>query len=299
MAASPERLASLWMLGASLAFAAMAACIKLASDHGMGISQIALLRGVVALTLLLPYLRLQHLSVVTPHWKAHLSRGVTGFVGMLFYVSAITLLPLATAITLNYLSPVCLALMLLVVHRERPTPRMVLSITGGIAGIVLLLRPTYDSSQWYGAAMALASAVTAAIAALNIRHLGHLNEPTARTVFYFSLSITLGSLPGLLLSPGLSWPSEGTVYAIAAGGLATVGQVMLTLAYQRGIAMLSSLLGYSQVVFTSLIGIALWNDKPALGSWLGMALIVASGAAAVMYASHPAKPGPVAKVADS
>jgi drug/metabolite transporter (DMT)-like permease len=295
--ASSERLASLWMLGASLAFAAMAACIKLASDHGMSIWQIALLRGVVALMLLLPYLRLQHLSVMTPNWKAHLSRGVTGFVGMLFYVSAISLLPLATAITLNYLSPVCLALMLLVVHRERPTARMVLSITGGIAGIVLLLRPTYDSSQWYGALMGLASAVTAAIAALNIRHLGRLNEPTARTVFYFSLSITLGSLPGLALSSAASWPALGTAYAAAAGVLATVGQIMLTLAYQRGIAMLASLLGYSQVVFTSLIGIVLWSDKPALGSWLGMALIMASGAAAVIYASQPAKAEGAAKAA--
>jgi S-adenosylmethionine uptake transporter len=214
---------------------------------------------------------------------------------MLFYVSAIAQLPLGTAVTLNYLSPVCLALMLLVVHRERPTARMILSITGGIAGIGLLLRPTYDSSQWYGALMGIASAVTAAIAALNIRQLGRLNEPAARTVFYFSLCITLGSVPGLALSPEPSWPRNGTAYALAAGVLATVGQVMLTLAYQRGIAMLASLLGYSQVVFTSLIGIMLWNDRPALGSWLGMGLIIASGAAAVMYASQPAKPSSPAR----
>jgi drug/metabolite transporter (DMT)-like permease len=55
--------------------------------------------------------------------------------------------------------------------------------------------------------------------------------------------------------------------------------------------MLVSLLGYSQVVFTSLLAMLLWNDRLSLLSWLGMALIIASGAAASMFARPPVNSG--------
>jgi drug/metabolite transporter (DMT)-like permease len=206
------------------------------------------------------------------------------------YVPAIALLPLATAVTLNYTSPVMLALILLLVHRERPQRLMIASMIGGLGGIVLLLRPTYDSSQWFGGLIALVSALTAAMTALNIRALGRLGEPPSRTVLYFSLCIAVGSLPWFLLSnPGALRPA-GAVYVIGAGMGATIGQLMLTHAYQRGHTMLVSLLGYSQVVFTSLLGILIWNDRPALMSWMGMILVIASGAIATMFAQPAAAP---------
>lgn len=275
------------MLGASLAFAGMAACIKLAAEHGASIWHISLLRGLVSIVLLVPYLRLQGCSFLTQHWKAHALRGIWGFLGMYCYIGAIALMPLATAITLNYLSPIFLALMLALVHDERPSPYMLVSIAGSILGVILLLKPTFDPSQEAAALMALGSAVLAAVSALNIRHLGALHEPTARTVFYFSLCIALGSLPGALLTARSAWTGPGVAYAIAAGLLATGGQVLLTLAYQRGVTLLVSLLGYSQVVFSSLLGIVLWNARPTTESWVGVGLVIVSGAAAALYASRP------------
>jgi drug/metabolite transporter (DMT)-like permease len=154
---------------------------------------------------------------------------------------------------------------------------------GGFVGIVLLLRPTYDPSQWFGVSLALGSAVTAAIAALNIRSLGRLDEPVARTVAWFSLFTTLGSLPWFLATDPTRLTPAGAACLLAVAVLATAGQVLLTLAYQRGHTLLVSLLGYSQVIFTTFIGIALWGDHPGIVSWLAMALIIASGAAATMF----------------
>src|SRR6185437_6164234 len=59
----------------------------------------------------------------------------------------------------------------------------------------------------------------------------------------------------------------------------------LTLAYQRGHTMLVALLGYSQIVFTSVLGMALWNDRPTLLGWVGMGLVVASGVVATRSAT--------------
>lgn len=283
MSASPKVQASLWMLGASVAFALMAVAVKLAAQHGVPLAQTLFYRGVISVAMMAIYMRFAGVEYRTPHWRAHFQRGSAGFLGMIAYFGGITLLPLAAAVTLNYTSPLFLASMLLIRHRERPPPAMVAAMGAGFAGILLLLRPTYHSSQWLGVTLALASAVTAAIAALNIRSLGRLDEPISRTVAYFAFFTTVGSLPWYLTTDLTAIDAAGVACVVAVGVLATLGQVLLTLAYQRGHTLLVSLLGYSQVIFTTLIGMALWQDHPGPGSWLAIALIVASGAAATVY----------------
>jgi drug/metabolite transporter (DMT)-like permease len=271
------------MLGASAAFACMAANVKLAALRGVPFGHTLFYRGLISLVLTGAYMRLAGVSFATPHWKAHMQRGVAGFVGMIFYFGGIRFLPLAAAVTLNYTSPLLMAGTLLVKHRERPPGLMLAAMLSGFAGVLLLMRPSYDSSQWLGVPLALGSAVTAVIAALNIRSLGRLEEPIARTVAYFSLYVTIGALPWLLFSDRGHIDLLGAAYLAAMGVFATAGQVLLTLAYQRGHTLLVSLLGYSQVVFTTLLGIALWGERPGVGSWLAIALIVASGAGATIF----------------
>jgi drug/metabolite transporter (DMT)-like permease len=244
----PSSRSSLWMLGASVAFALMAAAVKLAAQHQVPLGQIVFYRCLLSVLVVSAYMSAMRLPFGTPNWRAHVQRGAAGFIGIIAYFGAIMLLPLAAAVTLNYTSPLLLATILLVLHRERPPPQMVLAMLAGFAGIVLLLQPSYEPSQWLGALAAFGSAITAAIAALNIRSLGRLEEPVARTVLYFSGIVTVASLP-----------------------------------YQRGQTLLTSLLGYSQVVFTSLIGVALWDDHPGPGAWLAMGLIIASGAVATLF----------------
>ena len=277
------------MLMASGAFALMAACIKLAAQAGAPVGQILFYRGLISVLLVYAYLRVQRISWRTVHWRAHAKRGLISLVGMACYFTAIARLPLATAVTLNYTSPLILALMLAALDRERPQTITLLSLFGGLIGIVLLLRPSFSSAQWFGASVALASALSAAIAALNIRALGRLEEPTARIVFYFSLIIAVGGLPWFCVSNPTSVTITGAAYMFGAATLATVGQWLLTYAYRRGPTLIMSLLGYTQVVFSSLIGIAVWQDRLALASWLGMALVILCGAAASAFA-RPLRP---------
>jgi drug/metabolite transporter (DMT)-like permease len=44
-------------------------------------------------------------------------------------------------------------------------------------------------------------------------------------------------------------------------------------------------------VFTSILGIVIWNDRLAAMSWIGMGLVIASGGIATMFI-RPATPGP-------
>jgi drug/metabolite transporter (DMT)-like permease len=269
------------MIGASLSFAGMAAFIKLAANDNVPITHILFFRGFVSVVLAVAFLRLRRIPIATPHFKAHVLRGCAGFAAMLTYIAAIAHLPLATAVTLNYTSPLLLAVMLLVVHRERPHPILLAALVSGLGGIVLMSRPIYDQSQWLGGVLGLLSALLAAVSALNIRMLGRLAEPPARTVLYFSMFIACAALPLYLMNHPRDITGLGVLYSCSAAALATIGQWMLTVAYQQGHTLLMSLLGYSQVVFSSILGVWLWNDVVPLVSWLGIAMIVGSGAGAV------------------
>jgi drug/metabolite transporter (DMT)-like permease len=280
------RKAFLSTLSASLAFAGMAVCVKLSVQHGVPLAQVLFYRGLISLLLALGYMHRLGVPLPTQHWSAQVRRGIVGLLSMVCYLGAIALAPLATAVTLNSTSPVILAAGLLVIHRERPRWQLVASLAGGLGGIVLLMRPTFDHSQWFGGLLAVGSAVLLAVTALNVRELGRIHEPPARTVAYFSLCILVGTLPWFLLSHPTSLAMREACYVFAAGALAAVGQLLFTQAHHSGHTLLVSLLGYSQVIFATLFGIALWSDTPAASAWLGIAFVIASGITASVFVAR-------------
>ncbi|MNR24768.1 EamA-like transporter family protein [compost metagenome] len=93
-----------------------------------------------------------------------------------------------------------------------------------------------------------------------------------------------------------TWHGAGLLLAI--GILATLGQTSMTRAYKRGNTLLTANLQYAGIVFSSLWGILVWDDKLNWISWLGMVLIIASGIAATLTRArdtdkHPTPATPV------
>ncbi len=275
--------ASLWMVIASLCFAVMAAMVKVGTQQGVPFAQAVFYRGLIAFLLAATVLRFQGKKVMTVNWRAQLLRGVIGIVGVFAYFGGVVLLPLASAITLNYTSPLILAAVMLLQARQRPPLPLVAALAGGFCGVVLLLQPSFNSTQWLGAAAAFTSAITAVAAALHIRTLAELQEPAWRTVARFSLCVTVAAFPGYLASNPGNLSATGALSILGMGLTGALGQALLTLAYQRGHALLTSLLGYSQIVFTTLLGIWWWHEHPALETWLGIAFIVGSGALSITF----------------
>ena len=91
---------ALWMIVASLLFACMGVCVKLASATHSAV-EITFYRSFISLLMLCVLVRAQRVPLATPHWRWQLIRGFVGFLAVFSYFYAITLLPLATAVTLN------------------------------------------------------------------------------------------------------------------------------------------------------------------------------------------------------
>ncbi|MBL8480376.1 MAG: DMT family transporter, partial [Sterolibacteriaceae bacterium] len=188
---------SLWMVAASLLFACMGVCVKLGAAQ-FSAAELVFWRGFIATLLIGGYIMVRRLPLATPHARTHVVRGLSGFVSLVMYFYAISMIPLAAAVTLNYTSPLFLALLLALWVKE-PVRRGFYGVLAiGFVGVVFLLQPTLGHDQWLGAVFGLGSGIISSVAYLNVRRLGELGEPEWRTVFYFSAMATLGGLPWLL-----------------------------------------------------------------------------------------------------
>ncbi len=272
---------SLWMLLASLFFACTGVCAKLAATTHSAV-EIVFYRSVLSLILVYALVRLRGVPLATPHWRWQISRGLVGFAALVAYFWAITRLPLATAVTLNYTSTIFLAIYL-VFTGQRLNAGIIGALALGLTGIGLLLKPSLHADQLLSGLIGLGSGVLAGMAYFSVRELGTRGEPESRTVFYFALvSSACGSF-WLLFSPlhPVDLHSGALLFGVAA--FATAAQLAMTRAYARAKPLLAAALAYSTVVFSSLFGILLWNEAHDAWSWLAIGLIVLSGLAATHF----------------
>lgn len=267
---------SLWMLVAGLLFAGMGVFVKLGGRH-FSSPELVFYRSLFGFVGIYGVVRFQGLTVHSPRWKLHVSRSLVGLAGMTLLFYAIRVLPLATATTLNYTSPMFLVLLSALVLKEKLNTAVVLAVLMGFAGVVLLLHPTLNADQTLYGLLGLASGFCAGAAYLTTRQLGRLGEPGWRVVLYFTGVSVLGSGVLTLITGFHAFGLEGLWVLTGLGLCATLGQLCMTRAYHEGDTLTVGSLAYSTVIFTTLLSIVLWQEPVPLGSWMAMGLIIASG----------------------
>lgn len=272
---------SLWMILASLLFACMGVCVKFAAQTHSAV-EITFYRSLISLLLMLVLIRARGLSLRTPHLAWQLTRGTVGFISLFSYFYAITLLPLATAVTLNYTSAIFLALYL-ALSGLRLSRGMLGALLLGLLGVALLLRPTLQAEQLLGGLVGLASGVMAGMAYFSVRELGARGESEARTVFYFALVSTVGAGLWLLFADMHAVDLRAAGLLLGVGCFATAAQLAMTRAYTRGKTLVTAALAYSTVIFSSVFGMLFWGEALDAQAWGAIGLIMLSGIAATHF----------------
>lgn len=283
---------SLWMLAASAMFAVMGACVKLASAH-YNIAEIVLYRALTGVAALGAYAHFTRRPLGTPVPWAHFRRGAVGTAALSLWFFSTSILPLGTATALNYTSSLFLAAFLLgaALRARRPVNvPLLIAVVLGFAGVLLVLRPSVGDGQWLGAAAGLLSGVLSASAYWYVRDLARRGEPEWRIVFYFSLSALVLGFGGSLITGFTAHTPRGAALLAAIGILALLAQLAMTRAYSRGHALLTASLQYSAIVFSALLGVMVFDDRIPLAGWIGMAIVIGSGALATLLAQR--RPGP-------
>jgi S-adenosylmethionine uptake transporter len=292
---------ALWMVLGALFFATMAVCVKFASAW-FNSAELVFYRGLLGMLFMWLLARQQGVSLATRYAGMHAWRSLVGVISLGAWFYAIAWLPLATAMTLNYMSSVWVAAFLvggaLVAWNPRAgssIPRqgpLVLSVLAGFAGVVMMLRPTIEQDQVFAGLVGLMSGLVAAFAYMQVMALGKLGEPESRTVFYFAVGSAVAGGVGMAVAGVSPWDWEHALWLLPVGILASLGQLCMTRAYSHGATLVVASLQYFGIVFGAIYSVTLFGDTIPLSGWAGMALIVASGIAATALRARAAPNAP-------
>ena len=297
---------ALWMVLGAFLFASMGVCIKLASVH-FNSAELVFYRGIIGIAILWLLARSQRVPLATRYPGMHAWRSLIGVTALGAWFYAIAHLPLATAMTLNYMSSVWIAAFLvggalLTWRPSAATPRpalqgpLVLTVLAGFAGVIMMLRPSLDQNQMFAGLVGLLSGMASAFAYMQVVALSRLGEPETRTVFYFAVGSAVAGGAATLLTGMSAWPGWPGLWIFPLGALAAGGQLCMTRAYasaktQRGTLVVANL-QYSGIIFAAAYSVLVFDDQITAIGWIGMALIVVSGILATVLRTQAAPSAP-------
>ena len=268
---------SIWLMLASVGlFSLMDAGLKTLSTHYPPF-QVAALRGASSLPLVLVWA----LATVGPmpllrvRWPLHLLRGVLGITMMASFVYALKRLPLSTAYSIFFVAPLLITALSVPFLGERVGPRRWTAIGIGLVGVLVVLRPTGEGLLTTAGLAVLVAAFGYSVSAITVRVLARTDSTQAITFWLLAL-MALGA--GAVAWP--QWvPLRGEdawiIAAIGVGG--ALGQYTITEAFRLGEASLIAPLEYTALVWGVGLDLAIWGVLPDRVTWMGAAIIIASG----------------------
>lgn len=169
---TPAARGVLWALFATFNFALMGVLTKESARlFAYQSNELATWRNLPAVFALGAYALLRRQRFSTQLLRAHVVRSVSGASASLIQFYTLTILPLATAVTLGYSSAIFIALFSFLLLRERITRRTIAVLVIGLSGVAILLRPGFNSGQAWGLSCGLVGAAATGLAHLQLREM--------------------------------------------------------------------------------------------------------------------------------
>jgi len=270
------------MVQAAFWFAVMALLVKLAGARGLPTMQIVLARAVVTLALSVAGLVHARQRPWGTNNRLLILRGVFGSGGFICFYAAVHHLPLAEAAVIHHISPILTALVAAVWLGERVEGRVIVGMGVALTGVVLIAQPAalFGASgvsadlPWRYVLVGMLGALFASFAYVSVRKLG-ASEPPILVVFYFpavSVPISLPFAVADWVQPDLT----GWLLLLGVGASTQVAQLALTKGLAREAAGRATAVGYLQIAFAVVFGVALFGHVPGPWTWAGMGLVVGS-----------------------
>ncbi len=201
-----------------------------------------------------------------------LLRGLFGTMGLFSFFYTVQHMPLGTAVTIQYLSPVFTAIAAMLLLREPVKPVQWIFFLICFAG-VLLVKGFNMNVSWNMLALGIFGACCSAMAYTMVRSLRGLEHPLV-VVLHFQL---LGAVVGMILClfnftmpQGMDW-----LYLIGLGIFTQLGQITMTRSLQAEKAARVTILNYLGIFYALVFGWFLFGETHAWIELSGMLLVVA------------------------
>lgn len=217
-----------------------------------------------------------HLKIIRqPIWgnnkKALILRGILGTISLTAFFFTLQRIPLASATTIQYLSPIFTIILATFIVKERTSNLQYIFFILSFVG-VLLIKGFDGRITYLDLGAGVLSAFCSGLAYNLIRRTSKTEHPMV-VVFYFPMIALpfaiIGTMFGWIIPTGTDW-----LFLILQGVFSQLGQTFMTMALQQEKASGIVNLQYTGVIFALALGFFIFNERYPASSLLGMSLII-------------------------
>ncbi len=263
--------------------------------------ELTLVKAAIALVLLLVFTRifggLSQLKTRRP-WL-HLLRGLMLVLSDAFYFLGLSVMPMATTVTLFFCAPLFVCLIAKVFLGETVGLIRWAAITVGMAGVIVIAQPGDVAFNW-NVIFPVLSALTYALMIMMTRKLSLSDSASSMSVYILISFVLVSIVSGIFVGNGQynvsehgalqfllrswQWPSI-TVYQllVICGIVTAMGVYLLSQSYRIANASVVVPFEYASLPLAIAAGFIVWGDLPSVRDYIGSALIVVSGLVVVYF----------------
>ena len=258
-------------------FACLNAMSKTLSTSGYPVIQVIWARYVFAfvfmLAMFLPRSGRQ-LFAIRRLWTQVL-RGMLLFFSSYLFFHGVVYLPLATAAAISLSSPIIVTALSPKLLGEQVGPRRWAAVGVGFVGALIVVRPGHANFEWH-ALLIVASTICSSFYQLFSRRYGQTERPDASATVATIVGTLAASpfVPFEWMTPTSAWHAA---LFVGMGIMAGTGHYFLTIAYSQAPASVVTPFNYTQLIGSTILGYAVFGDFPDFWTWVGAAVIIASG----------------------
>ncbi|HEV3371189.1 MAG TPA: DMT family transporter [Xanthobacteraceae bacterium] len=264
-----------FMIASTVLFAGTAALAKwLAATYPVG--EVMFFRSFCSLLVcsafVLPFSGFSVFATRRP--RDHLARGLSQSISQTFTVLAVSMMPLAGAIAINFSAPLWSGLLSVLWLKERAGRARWMALLTGFLGVLVVTHPGADSLQ-LGALFALGNAILYGTVTVAVR--GMTATESTATLLMWQMT-TMAVLHSLLLLFGFRVPTSADAAMLVLNGVANAaGQFLWTKALLFAPATAVSPFYYLMLVWALAIGYMVWGDVPTPALLVGSGIVVGCG----------------------
>ena len=240
----------------------------------LSVFQVMLLRSTIGLAMLWP---LVHAAgglgaMKTTRLPQHVARNAVHYTAQYGWFAALTLIPLAQVVSIEFTMPLWSALLAVAFLGERMSGRKWLAVLLGVVGVAVIVRPRAGGLD-AGQLIALAAALGFAVSIVLVKSLTRTDEAVAVSFWMLVVQSAIGLVPALAL---WQWPGAATWgWVVVVAFCGTYSHYCFARAIQHADATVVVPMDFLRVPLTALVGWLAYSERLDLFTAMGVGLILA------------------------
>ncbi|WP_234387113.1 DMT family transporter [Aquimarina sp. Aq78] len=258
-----------FMLLSAVSFTAMNLLVKYLAHFGG--AQLVFFRAFGSLFFTMSYLLWHEIPILGNQKRLMIYRGLAGVTSMGLFFISVNYLPIGSAVSLRYLSPIFATIFAVLFLREQVKPIQWLFFLMAFSGVLMIkgFDPNVDS---FGLLLVLGSAVFSGVVYVLINKIGHGDHPVVIVNYFMWISVTIGGVLSIFnwtTPKGVEW-----LLLLSLGIFGYFGQLFMTKAFQSQATNKVVSLKYVEVIFTMIAGVFWFTDIYPILSIIGTLLVI-------------------------